>query len=104
MQRQAQHPPGKGIGDRGAQPADGRIGPEPFEGVQRPVSVSFGIWIYRFESGPVSLNPDHNEFSFVINADQITQLRFNDERLTIDDDLLVLRYWGDEHPMLYARE
>jgi hypothetical protein len=75
-----------------------------FEEARRPIAVSFGIWIYRFETGPISLNPEHNEFSFVIHADQITQLRFDDERLTIDQDLLVMRYWGDDHPMLYARE
>jgi hypothetical protein len=75
-----------------------------FEDSQRPIAVSFGIWLYRFQSGPVALNPNHNEFSFVINAEQITELRFDDERLTVDEDMLVMHYWGDDHPLLYARQ
>jgi len=75
-----------------------------FEDAQRPLAVLFSVWVYRFEAGPINLNREHNEFSFVINADQITQLRFNDERLTVDEDMLVMRYWGDDHPLLYARQ
>jgi len=71
----------------------------------RPRAAAFRIRVYGFESEPFELNPAHNEFYFEINGDAITQVRFRDERLTVDGKSLVLQYWGeDRRPLRYAKQ
>ena len=89
---------------------------EPFqartdsEGVARfaPVkglrSASFQIRVYQFESEPLPLNPAHNEFRFEIDGKEITQVRFQDERLAVNGNSLVLRHFGGDQPMRYTKE
>ena len=72
--------------------------------LQQPRAARFRIRAYDFESERIVLNPGQNEFTFVIDSEAITQVRFNDERLRIDGETLVMRLWGDDRPMRYARE
>ena len=71
--------------------------------VKRARAAAFRIRVYSFESDPIPLNPDHNEFYFEINGDAITQVRFHGERLSRDGNALVMRFWGDP-PMRYVKE
>jgi hypothetical protein len=72
----------------------------PIKGLR---SVTFRIRVYQFESEPLSLNPAHNDFRFEIDGSEITQVRFKDEPLAVDGTSLLLRHWGSEHPMRYAK-
>jgi hypothetical protein len=74
-----------------------------FANAKAAVSAAFRIPVYHFESGPVELNPAHNEFFFEINGDQIMRVPFRNERLEIEGDSLVLRYWGTDHPLRYEK-
>ena len=50
------------------------------------------------------MNAAHNEFYFEINGEAITLVRFHDERLTIEGNALLMRYWGEDRPMRYAKQ
>jgi uncharacterized protein len=85
---------------------EARTGPEGtalFE-AREGRSVVLRIRVYGVEAGPFEINPAHNDFSFEINGEEITQVRFRDERLAIDGKDLILRYWNADKPMRYVRE
>ena len=87
-------------------PADQRTDSEGvafFPDARSAKAVAFRIRVYGFESEAFELNPAHNEFYFEINGDEIMQIRFRGERLTIDGKSLIMRYWGQEHPMRYSK-
>jgi uncharacterized protein len=67
-------------------------------------SVVLRVPVYSFEAGPFDINPAHNDFSFEINGEAITQVRFRDERLAIDGKDLILRYWNADKPARYVKE
>jgi len=73
--------------------------------VRSPRSVVFRVRVYQFESEPIPLAKDHNEFHFEINGDVITEVRFRGERLAAAGagKVLMLRYWG-EPPMKYSKQ
>jgi hypothetical protein len=75
-----------------------------FPPLDRPTSATFVIRVYQFESKPFALNPEHDEFHFEIDGREITQVRFQDEKLAIERDVLILRHWGPDHPMRYAKQ
>jgi hypothetical protein len=75
-----------------------------FPNAGKPQTPVFRIRVYHFESEPVELNAAHNEFYFEINGEAITQVRFHDERLTIEGNALLMRYWGEDRPMRYAKQ
>ena len=71
---------------------------------KRPQSVVFRVRVYRYESAPIVLDPTRNEFQVEINGDEITQVRFRGERLTVDGKALMMRYWDKDQPMRYAKQ
>jgi len=75
-----------------------------FPNAGKPQTAVFRIRVYHFESEPFELNAAHNEFYFEINGEAITQVRFHDERLTIEGNALLMRYWGEDRPMRYAKQ
>jgi hypothetical protein len=81
-----------------------REGAALFAPVNQPRAVKFRIPVYQFEAGPFELNPAHNDFRFEINGQAITQVRFQDERLTIEGSSLLLRYWNKDEPMRYVKQ
>ena len=74
-----------------------------FQSLKGLRSVRFRIRVYQFESEPLPLNPAHNDFRFEIDGREVTQVRFESERLIVDGDTLVLRHWGSDHPMQYRK-
>jgi hypothetical protein len=89
-----------------AGPADARTDSEGvafFPGAKSAKALTFRIRVYGFESKAFELNPADNEFYFEINGDEIMQIRFRGERLAIDGKSLIMRYWGEDHPMRYSR-
>ena len=66
--------------------------------------VAFRISVYDFEAGPFPVNSAHQEFFFEINGEAITRVNFEHERLAIDGDDLLLRFWNKDKPMRYVRQ
>ncbi len=65
-------------------------------------SATFGIRVYEFRSEPLKINPAHNEFTFEINGEAITQVIFKDERLDSKGGALVMHHWPDRE-MRYTK-
>jgi hypothetical protein len=62
------------------------------------------VRVYSVESEPFELNPAHNEVSFEIDGDAITQVLFQDERLALEGTSLVMRFFDKERPMRYEKQ
>lgn len=75
-----------------------------FPDVKKPRAVSFEVRVYQVEAGPFDINPAHKDIYFEINGDAIQQVLFEDERLEIDKDTLVMTHWGTDHPMRYEKQ
>jgi len=75
-----------------------------FPEVKKPRAVSFEVRVYQVEAGPFDINPAHQDIYFEINGDAIQQVLFEDERLAIDKDTLVMTHWGTDHPMRYEKQ
>jgi hypothetical protein len=69
-----------------------------------PMSAAFRIRGYHLETELYELNPAHDDFTFEINGEAITELRFTDERLTIKGKTLIMHYWGPDQEMHYVKE
>jgi len=69
-----------------------------------PRSLAFGVRVYNLETEPLALNPAHDDFTFEIDGQAITELRFTEERLTVTGRTLVMHYWGPGQEMEYLRE
>jgi hypothetical protein len=66
-------------------------------------SVTFGVGVYNLNTGPIALNGAHNDFAFEINGQAITELRFTDERFSINGKTLTTYYWGPDQAMRYMK-
>jgi hypothetical protein len=75
-----------------------------FEHGAKPKSVAFRIRVYQFESEPISVNPAHNDFRFEIDGREITKIRFQNEKMLVSGDALVLRFFGADHPLRYEKQ
>jgi hypothetical protein len=63
----------------------------------------FRIRVYQLETQPLALNPAHDDFTFEIDGQAITELRFNDERMAIHGKTLTTFYWGPDREMNYVK-
>jgi hypothetical protein len=68
-----------------------------------PLSAAFRIRVYQLETELYELNRAHDDFTFEINGPAITELHFNDERLTVKGNMLVWFYWGPDQEMHYVK-
>jgi hypothetical protein len=66
--------------------------------------IAFEIRVYQVEAGPFAIDSAHKDYYFELNGDAVTQVLFKNERLTIEGNELILRHWGEEHPMHYEKE
>ena len=89
-------------GDMSARTDSDGIAVFPKTGVLR--AASFHIRVYQLDTEPLELNSAHDDFTFEINGQAITQLRFTDERLTVRGNTLVWQYWGPDQDMRYVKE
>jgi hypothetical protein len=64
----------------------------------------FQVRVYHLETEPIALNAAHDDFTFEINGQAITELRFTDERLTVNGKALVMHYWGPDQEMNYVKQ
>jgi hypothetical protein len=80
-----------------------RDGMAIFPGVNQPKSVIIRIPVYEKDSGPVSLNGSHTDFTFEINAEAITTVPFKGEVLKVKGNTLEMLYWDKTQPMVYRR-
>jgi hypothetical protein len=83
-----------------------RTGPDgaaQFETDKLPRAAAFRVNVYDLEAGPFELNSAHRDFYFEINGDAITRVPFEDERLAIDGNNLLMRYFDKDTPMRYVR-
>jgi len=89
-----------------SEPAQGRTDSDgaALLNARNPHAAVFRIRVYQFESKPIALNPEHNEFTFEIHGEEITQVRFRGERLEIDGKALVMQHWGQDRPMRYEKQ
>jgi hypothetical protein len=69
-----------------------------------PKSAVFQVRVYHLETEPIALNAAHDDFTFEINGQAITELRFTDERLTVNGKALVMHYWGPDQEMNYVKQ
>jgi hypothetical protein len=75
-----------------------------FENAAEVKSVEFEIPVFEFRSGPLEVNAAHNDFTFEINGEAITEVQFKDERLTIDGASIVMHQFGGQaHEMRYTK-
>ena len=81
-----------------------RDGMALFPAASQPKSVVIRVDVYNKDSGPVTLNPAHTDFTFEINAEAITTVPFHGEALKIKDDTLEMLYWDKTKPMVYRRQ
>jgi hypothetical protein len=75
-----------------------------FPDVANPRAVSFEVRVYDVQAGPFEINPAHKDVYFEINGDAIQQVLFNDERVEIDGQNLVMKHWGEDRPMRYEKQ
>jgi hypothetical protein len=75
-----------------------------FPDVAKPRALSFDVRVYDVHAGPFEIDPSHKDVYFEINADAIQQVLFNDERLEIDGNTLVMTHWGADRPMRYEKQ
>lgn len=66
-------------------------------------SVGIAIRVYNVEWGPSETNPQHNEFTYEINAKSITTLRFDRQILTVEGSALLMRRDPNTQPMRYVK-
>ena len=66
-------------------------------------NIRFHIRVYDFESDSFPVEASKNEYQFEINGEAITQVKFKDERLEIDDKCLKMLFWRSDKPMRYCR-
>jgi len=81
-----------------------RDGMAIFPGATQPKSVVIRITVYNKDSGAVTLNAAHTDFTFEINAEAITTVPFHEEALKIKGDTLEMLYWDKTKPMVYRRQ
>ncbi|HEY8997395.1 MAG TPA: hypothetical protein VIM60_05830 [Edaphobacter sp.] len=81
-----------------------RDGMALFPGVSEPKSVIVRVPVYEKDSGPVSLNSSHTDFTFEINPAALTAVPFKGEVLQVKYDTLELLYWDKTKPMIYRRQ
>lgn len=81
-----------------------RDGMALFPGVSEPRSVVVRVPVYEKDSGPVSLNSSHTDFTFEINPAALTAVPFKGESLPFKGDTLELLYWDKARPMVYRRQ
>lgn len=74
--------------------------PEPKKAEQ----AAFQIPVYSFQSEPIALNQDHNDFYFEINGDAIRNVPFKNEPLVIDGKTLIMKFWGADKEMKYVKQ
>jgi len=67
-------------------------------------AVAFEVRVYQIETGPFAIDPKLKDFYFEINGDAIQQVLFDNERLTIDGNSLLMTHWKEGPPMRYQRE
>ena len=75
-----------------------------FQPMAKPDAVLFRIRVYRLEAGPYDVDPAHNDFTFEINAEAITQVNFKSEPLKINGGSLEMRFWDKSKAMLYRKQ
>ena len=88
-------------GQREGRTDSGGIAVFPKTGAAR--GAAFRVRVYELQTKPYDLNPAHDDFTFEINGDAITQMPFKDERLTIEGGVLVMRHRGADREMKYVR-
>ena len=66
--------------------------------------AAFTVRVYHLETEPYDLNPAHDDFVFEIDGQAITELRFMDERMTVNGKTLTMFYWGPDREMNYVKE
>lgn len=81
-----------------------RDGMAIFPGASQPKSVVIHVPVYDKDSGAVSLNGSHTDFTFEINADAITTVPFHNEVLAVKGDTLEMTYWDKSRPMVYRKQ
>jgi hypothetical protein len=69
-----------------------------------PRNAIFRIRVYNFESEPLKLNPEHDDFTFEIHGETIMEWRFAGERLAAKGNALVMRRAGMDQEMRYVKE
>ena len=66
--------------------------------------IAFEVRVYQVETAPYPIDAAHKDYYYEINGDNITQVFFTDEPLSIDGSNLILTHWGSDHPMRYEKE
>lgn len=74
-----------------------------FPDTNKAEQAAFEIRVYSFQSEPITLNQEHNEFTFEINGEAITHVPFKNEPLTIDGKTLIMKFWGANREMKYVK-
>jgi hypothetical protein len=66
--------------------------------------VAFEVRVYQVETAPYPIDAAHKDYYYEIEGDNITQVFFTDEPLSINGSNLILTHWGSDHPMRYEKE
>jgi len=75
-----------------------------FPKTNAPVGAAFEVRVYKLKTEPYELNSAHDDFTFEINGEAITELRFTDERLIVNRNALISHDWGPDQNMRYVKE
>jgi hypothetical protein len=79
-------------------------GAATFPDAPKAHAVAFEVRVYELDAGPFEIDPKNKDFYFEINGDAIQQVRFKDERLTIDGKALIMTHGDPGKPMRYERQ
>ena len=66
-------------------------------------SAVFRVRVYQLETDPLPLNPAHDDFTFEIDGQGITEVRFTDERMAVSGNTLTMFHWGPDREMKYVK-
>lgn len=66
-------------------------------------ACAFEVRVYQLQTEPMLVNSGHNDFTFEINGEEITQVRFENERLAPVEGGFLLRHFNPDHPLRYRK-
>ncbi len=74
-----------------------------FEANKEIKGVVFRVAVYELETKPIALNSAHDDFTFEIDGQSITEMRFEGAKFTIKGNALTTLHWGAEREMKFVK-
>jgi hypothetical protein len=91
-------------GDKALEGRTDSDGLAAFPDVSKAKGVAFEVRVYQLETQPYPIDGAHQDYYYEINGENIRQVFFTNEPVAISGKSLIMKHWGEEHPMHYDKE